>query len=267
MFTVKTLSDIENFISEYFPFYLDDWNKLSPAEKKLLEKNQMTLTASGENDYSYSNGLREISKLATGLECFPVCKDRYFVCEHSASFGFLNWYKIKFQNSTNQIGREGYKILKLMENNPRALTVFYIWIAFNYRVVYIPKEELFNKAMETQKEKTVDIGKGLRMEEYYLEIDRYFDEHPLKHISYRFIKEGKNYLELSCIAKDTSYKINILRSDMKYVIPMIKHVDENWFELMNNAFLNEARIIMESKKVEDKSNIRNDLRGSLYYGI
>lgn len=266
MFTEKTLTDIENFISAYFPFYLDDWNRLSADEKNLLVEMQRMTNLLNENDYLYADHLRQLSQIATGLICFPVCKDYYSAAGNNKNDVCFEEVE-KAIRERSDYSKNQFKILKLMEKNPAAITVYYIWISFNYRLAHISKDELLRKVIKNQKEKIADIGKGLKVDDYYRAIDSYFDANPLKNISYRFRKDKKNVLEFSCFANDSGSQIELLRADLKYAVPLIQYVDENWFELCTEAFIKDAEKTVQLRKTANTPDLKDSLEGSLYDGI
>lgn len=255
MFIEKTKADFEKFMNKYFPFYLQDWKTLTDDEKDFLYS---LLSIYQNRDLEYTQQLQSASYIATGLFNFASCKDMDLIFSSSLRElkGRVNFATEKqIDILTDRINSDGRKLLLLMEKNPAAVSAFYIFYIYNFRVTekgLIGLLSFFQKDKTAREKLKEDPCKGLKYEDYIRFIDNYFDEHPLHDISYQFKKESenKNILGISCLLKFTEIK----RSDMKYVIPLLEYADRHFFEICTNSFMNDAEktaeIIKEKEEYE-----------------
>lgn len=259
MFIKKTRNDFENFIRQYFPFYLDDYNQLTESEKEFLIKKNDEDANRGFGIYACRSNLDELSSVATGLRYFPICKDqRYYNSGPEVQFE----KELTEKDSIPFYDRENHEFLLLMKRNPAAVTVFYIWYVFNNPVVEIHKDDLLRRVMNDKKllQQAEDLGKDKKLDDYLRAIDTYFDEHPLKNISYSFTKDRKTILNFSCLAPEKNTKFEFERSELKYFIPMISYVDENWFEFCNFVFMENGLSAVKDAKKEESTSYKESLQ-------
>lgn len=250
MFINVTVKTVEDFIDDYFPFYAQNWNNLTEEEKLFLIS-----FFDKKNSYDccyHSSKLMEASYDATGLYDFAVCRDL------RNPEGYMNDSKdgVKFADVKKRFDMNyaEKELLELMEKNPKAMTLFYIFASFFSRVSEIKKDELFS-ILESDRESAEkikkDLGKGLRLDDYISFIYEYFEEHPLKNIVFQFrkINGNHNILEISCFHN----RIEFTRPEMKNLIPLLEYVDNHFLELCTWSFMNDAETTARSwKKSEDE---------------
>lgn len=250
MFLEKTQAGFELFLDTHFPCYRSDWETLSDEGRDFLLS---FLSSKHNRDFEYVRTLSDASYIATGLYDFACCRDMAEISswirgDLKGNVVFATEKQI--DTITESLTSDGRKLLELMEENPRAVSVFFIFYAYNYRVTEAGFSRLFSvwKSDPSNQKKTVeDPEKGMKHDDYIRFIDAYFDEHPLRNISYQFstINGSQHVIEISCLKFKRGYK----RSEMKYLIPVIEYADSHFFEICTASFLNDAlataRIIEE----------------------
>lgn len=266
MFCNINLNTIETFINTYFPFYAQDWTKLNEAEKNFLCSLLYSKNNSGYHYDNLFNSLGKASEDATGLYDFAICRDIRSINHYLDAKYMKDGVKFveggkKFNNDINEKG-----VLELMEKNPRAITVFYIFLSYYFRICDITKNELYS-ILESDKESAAkikqEVGKGLRLDDYITFIYDYFDKHRLKNITFEFRKINGNHntLEISCFDE----RIDFYRSEMKMFIPLLEYIDNHFFEFLTWAFMNDAEKTVMYIREEEKSRFTSLWKDSLTF--
>lgn len=252
MFAEKTPADFEQFLAAYFPCYSSDWDVLADDAKAFL----FAFLDSRQNlGFDYVQTFSDASFIATGLYDFAVCKDMQEIStwiRGDLKGNVVFAAEKQIDRITEGVNSDCRKLLELMETHPRAVSAFYIFLAYNYRVTEAGLQSLIScwKSDPSSRWKEVeDPEKGMKLEDYIRYIDAYFDAHPLRHFSYQFRKvNGKNVIEFSFLRYISSYK----RSEMKYLIPVLEYADSHYFNLCTSLFMNDAK--KTAGLIEDENN-------------